>query len=510
MEDPVTEAEIERRKRISLRNQMKKASGRRARNPCSERSKDKCMRECVWTDYTIWWFGKEGKCEDNDLFSQYISVICHEDLLDKAVDKQEIKNIAKMFGYTASDFDETAWKNVTKRQLCERVSSDAERIKNFLQKTDKPWVDLGMSKETYDDLVNYAALQYAEGKSFYGIIDSLSKYINRNNIKTAAKVVFVVLVIVLAVVAVVPYMYPDQESVGTEGEIARYRTRHGIDVRTMETGPILAAAAEAEAVGQPSKYLEPGVTYNSILDLATPYGPMAFEDVTIKKLSTGTNVGELEEAIRDISELSGDYCDIGLTMEREYLESTIAAVEESPYDPKNFEDLKKWGMLPGQQIYYGGAFGVQDLTHHGVYVGDGVVLEVGQGPQQCKKVARNTLGFKDQMTGLSTLTNFAKRAEKQGSPIYILTTPEDSDRETIVRRLERAQEVIGCTDYNILLTNCQHIANYITFGVRASLQSAVVFQGAQWIAIGGGALAALIGGWMKLKRQLVDKVLLRK
>jgi len=504
MEYPVSvsETENERRKTIALRNQMKKASGRKVRNPCSGRSKDKCMRECVWTDYTFWW---GGQCKDNDLFSQYISVICHEDLLDTATDKNEMKSIAKMFGYTVRDFDRTAWKYVTKRQLCKRVASDSEKIKNFLQKTDEPWVDLGMSKETYDDLVNYAALQYANGKSFYGITESVRKYINKENIKTAGKVVFVVLVIVLSVVAVAPYIYPDQDPVGTEGEIARYRTQQGIEVRSMDTGPIIAAA-----VDQPSRYLDPSTTYNSILDLTVSYKHTVFEDVKIQKFSASVDVGELEEKISNIAELSGEHCDIGVTIEKEYLRSTIAAVQESPYEPKNYKDLKKWGMLPGQQLYYGGAFGRQELTHHGIYVGDGVVLEVGQGPQQCKKVARNTLGFKDQMTGLSTLTNFARRAEKQGSPIYILSTPEDDDRDTIIRRLERAEEVIGCTDYNILWTNCQHIANYITFGVRESLQSAMVFQGARWIVIRGGALAALINGWMLLKRQLVNKVLLKK
>jgi len=69
MEYPVSvsETENERRKTIALRNQMKKASGRKVRNPCSGRSKDKCMRECVWTDYTFWWGGQR-----NEKYSQNV------------------------------------------------------------------------------------------------------------------------------------------------------------------------------------------------------------------------------------------------------------------------------------------------------------------------------------------------------------------------------------------------------------------------------------------------------
>jgi hypothetical protein len=484
------------RRRISVRNQMKKATGRRAKNPCSERSKDKCLKECVWADHTIWW---GGTCKDNDLFSEYVSVICDEDFLDKVTFKREVRNIAKHLGYTVHDFDQTAWKNVTKRQLCRRVSSDTEKIKNFLQKTDEPWKDLGISKKTYIDIFNYAALQYAEGKSFYGIFDSVSKYIDNQKIKKVVAGVALVLIIVLAVVSMAP---TEAKSVGTESEIQMYKTQRGINITTMETKPIISSVSQGS-----KRYLEPSVTQNSILDLIGHYDPIIARDVETTRFSTVTNVDDLEKNMMDLEEvLMAQYCDIGTTIEKQYIESVIDAVRNSPKNPESYRELKDWGMLPGQQIYYGGAFGVEKLIHHGIYLGDGVVLEVGQGPQKCKKVSRNVLSFKDQMTGLSTLTNFARRARKQGSSIYILSTPEDADPETIIRRMERAQHVMGCTDYNILWTNCQHIANYISFGVRESSQADAVIKGTRWIIVGTAALGALIVGWMTKKRQLENKV----
>ncbi len=484
-------------KRVSL-NQLKKAAGRRARNPCPKRSKDDCLRECVWADYTFWW---GGECKNNDLFSEYISVICDKDLLDQVAHKKEVRNIARHLGYTVRDFGQTVWKNVTKKQLCKKVSSDTKRIKNFIQKTDEPWKDLGISKKTYDDIVNYAAIQYAEGKSFYGILDSVSKYITKRNIKRTAYGVGIVLIIVLSIVVMVPLVSSTTDPVGMSGEIETYRTRQGVNVTAIDTVPILSAETQGS-----EKYLDPRSTHNSILDLLEPYDEII--DVSAVKFSP-TSVGDIQKNMDDAEE-AAMYCDIGTTIEKQYVESVIDAVEKTSIRPRDYKDFKVWGILPGQQIYYGGAFGISSLTHHGIYLGDGVVLEVGQGPQKCKKVSRNTLSFKDQMVGLSTLTSFARRAQKQGSNIYILNTTNDGDPDTIIRRMKRALEVMGCWDYNILLGSCEHVANFISFGVHESVQSEAVVKGARWTVVSMLTLGALISAWMAKKRALEDKVLLAK
>jgi len=487
------------RQRISLRNQMKKAAGRRARSPCSERSKDKCLRECVWADYTFWW---GGECKNNDLFSEYISVICDKELLDKVAYKREVRNIAKHLGYTVEDFGQTAWKDVTKTRLCQKITSDTKKILSLLQKTNEPWRDLGISKKTYDDIFNYAALQYAEGKSFYGIFDALSKYINKKNIKRTVAGLSISLAVILVIVTMVPVIAPATKPVGTAEETRLYRTGQGVGASMVDPRYVISTAARRKSAG----YLEPEVSYNSILDLLGS----SKDDVVLKNFSHITDINELKNDPFESSALARRYCDAGTSIEKQYVDSSIAAIEESLGLPRNYKDLKDWGMLPGQQIYYGGAFGVSALTHHGIYLGDGVVLEVGQGPKACKKVSRNIPQFKDQMFGLSTLTNFARRAQRQNSAIYILDTPEDSDPDVIIRRLKRANELMGCWDYNILWNSCQSAANYVSFGVRESPQADAVIAGARWIVVGAGVLGVLMAGWMKKTRQLEDKVPLLK
>ena len=99
--------------------------------------------------------------------------------------------------------------------------------------------------------------------------------------------------------------------------------------------------------------------------------------------------------------------------------------------------------------------------------------------------------------GLSSLVLFAERTVINGSPIYVINTPMDIAKPTILERLERALEIAGCWDYNIVADNCEAAANYISFGVRASLQTANMIK----LAITGSALATLIQKWRKETRQ---------
>lgn len=135
------------------------------------------------------------------------------------------------------------------------------------------------------------------------------------------------------------------------------------------------------------------------------------------------------------------------------------------------EDYKHWGFLPGQQIYYGGAFGLSKLTHHAIYVHEGVVLEVGSGSTSECKTGQNLFAFKDQTYGFSTLKNFNQRAKKLKSDVALLITENDTLPQTIFERLSRAKDLVGCYNYNIVENNCQHAANYVSFGTKYSTQA---------------------------------------
>lgn len=162
---------------------------------------------------------------------------------------------------------------------------------------------------------------------------------------------------------------------------------------------------------------------------------------------------------------------------------------ESVKNFTNTKDYETYGFVSGQQIYYGGAFGSSQLTHHAIYIYGGTVLEVGSGPEACKLRNENALAFKDQSYGFSTLKDFGARAKKKNSQVYLLMTDVDVEPQVVLARLQRARELVGCWNYNILLSNCQHAANYVSFGTRESEQAKI----AKYIAItltAAGVLAA--------------------
>jgi len=114
------------------------------------------------------------------------------------------------------------------------------------------------------------------------------------------------------------------------------------------------------------------------------------------------------------------------------------------------------------------------------------------------------------MFGLSTLKDFANRAIKQKSEIGILSTPEDSDFGTMIERLSRAKDIMGCWDYNILANNCQSAANYVSFGIKRTAQGEMVIKSAVIIFINLATLAASSRYWSSLSHYFYGKKLPEK
>ena len=166
-------------------------------------------------------------------------------------------------------------------------------------------------------------------------------------------------------------------------------------------------------------------------------------------------------------------------------------------------DHETWGFYPGEQIAYKGGFGQNWITHHGVYVGDGIIIEFG-GSQNCllAPADRPFLDKTYECIGLSTLKNFSKRGDKQNSPIYSVSYPgfPDSNKPLMIKRLNRMDELVsqgqGRLRYWLMTSNCQSAASYISIAKWETVQGRKIGVGC---TAGGGALLGVIYTANKMK-----------
>jgi hypothetical protein len=183
----------------------------------------------------------------------------------------------------------------------------------------------------------------------------------------------------------------------------------------------------------------------------------------------------------------------------DYMDKVIRDAEKLD-DFTKTEDFKKFGLLPGQQIAYGGGFGIKLLTHHGIYIGNGIVAEVAS--QSC---LRNSLykskNFNTLCFGLSTMADFAKRAEQKDSPVILFRHKgyDDSDSNVIKDRLRRVKEIVTSEGNEwrqwILTHNCESAANYVSYGKMETKQGQVTFITILIAAALNGGLGGVARGY---------------
>jgi hypothetical protein len=155
-------------------------------------------------------------------------------------------------------------------------------------------------------------------------------------------------------------------------------------------------------------------------------------------------------------------------------------------------DYKKYGLIPGQQLLYyfgtdaeGWLTWLYPMSHHGIYMGNGIIFEVG--PSSSKK--------KRDSVGLSNIEDFIARAKsKQGSistDIYYVDFPsfENDNKDTMKRRLNGILSHLrtdGCSwDYDVLRNNCEVLANKISTGSAKTRQGLNAIQSAITTAVTG-------------------------
>jgi len=132
------------------------------------------------------------------------------------------------------------------------------------------------------------------------------------------------------------------------------------------------------------------------------------------------------------------------------------------------------GIQPGSHIYTKGAFKVPFLSHHGVYIGNGMVVDVGSIPTACmphevkakmSSKMKGTLAFKGQGIGLRTMEEFMESRKK--TLYHVVYLKNQRNPADILRDAVRA---IGPNKYDVLRDNCEHLATQIVSGVRRSTQ----------------------------------------
>jgi len=145
---------------------------------------------------------------------------------------------------------------------------------------------------------------------------------------------------------------------------------------------------------------------------------------------------------------------------------------------KNTDDYKKHGLIPGQRLATGNAFGIEGtgLAHHVVYIGNGLIYEMA--PLSENKDLRKGVNIK---LGMSNLYNWINAANEKGDPVFMIEDKEvDIDnKDFMIGMFERLNEkiVIGAraNQYGPI-NNCESEANYITRGKQETYQGNIVLR----------------------------------
>lgn len=192
-------------------------------------------------------------------------------------------------------------------------------------------------------------------------------------------------------------------------------------------------------------------------------------------------------------------CTIQTGQERRWVLRIREEVITKGLDVTKTEDYKRYRLIPGQHLFYYGAFtgafapsSLNFATHHFIYLYNGLILEVGaefapaciDAKTQSYSVLdmlRNPrrAAYKNSMSffGISTIyESVDKWAEAYGQDkFFMYEFPNDTSLGVIRNRLSRAVEIIGKWSYSLFLQshNCENAATYISVGEDVSTQSCV-------------------------------------
>jgi len=153
-----------------------------------------------------------------------------------------------------------------------------------------------------------------------------------------------------------------------------------------------------------------------------------------------------------------------------YITSLQETIKNSDVPVDETDDFKEWNLIPGQQIYYNRPMWPSSVNHHAIYVGDGKIFEGGFNPNGLYNFLTSLL---NPPIGFKTVDGWFKRTRTgNAGTIFVIKTKEDTDKTRILERLERVKKLLGAKNsWHPLKTNCEAMANYISFGEQFSIQS---------------------------------------
>ena len=244
-----------------------------------------------------------------------------------------------------------------------------------------------------------------------------------------------------------------------------------------------------------------------------------YTQITQDRKRSNSKRSRIYYTIDDLVRQGVSKCTVFIGLQRVYMQNLIHEYSQLT-DFERTKDFRKYGLVPGQHLFYYGAFtgyylpsSLSFATHHFVYIGRGLTVEVGSdsfdkvcldGQELFNPYDVKSQTYKRNMNyfGISSLyetVKFAKTVYHE-KDILIYRYPNDFSKEVIIERLNRARKIIGKWAYSlsILSNNCENAANYVSLGHSISTQAYVsdicynvVGKAASTL---GAAVSSLFGG----------------
>jgi len=151
----------------------------------------------------------------------------------------------------------------------------------------------------------------------------------------------------------------------------------------------------------------------------------------------------------------------------------------------------------GAHVYYRGAFGVQQLTHHGIYCGrspgfpEGSVIQYSAGATKVnirEGVARNWRKMEEAVVVRTPWERWTKQGKRKWDVVRTKPGEAKRPRELVVYE---AQRRLGEQKYHILNNNCEHFATECSTGRATSKNSQNTVMAAAGVSV--AAVAATVG-----------------
>jgi len=151
-----------------------------------------------------------------------------------------------------------------------------------------------------------------------------------------------------------------------------------------------------------------------------------------------------------------------------HIETLQKSIEETTTPFEETDDFKRWNLFPGQQLFYKRRVW-PTISHYAVYVGNGKIFEGGFNPSSFFKFFMSLLNAE---VKLVPLKEYIERSKKKNiGSLFVIKNDEDSNKREILQRLERVKNLLKVkNNWHPLKTNCEGMANYISFNHQYSLQ----------------------------------------